>query len=112
MYHKHIRGRRYSGRPSLYSVELFTLTAWGLAGRSTRFLGRENHQKKHDDEPHHNTQNVCPALVPHPHHLLSEAADRRFYVTTPYLYYTTLKKGTQDVAGPARVPGFFSEISC
>ena len=43
-------------------------------GQSARFLGREKHQRKRDDEAHDVPQDLGPASISHPHHPLSQGS--------------------------------------
>ena len=50
------------------------LTARVLAGRSTRFWGYVDHDRKDHDEAYRETQGSRPAPVSHLHHPLSQGS--------------------------------------
>ena len=50
------------------------LTAWVPAGRSTRFWGYVDHDRKDHDKAYRETQGSRPASVSHLHHPLSQGS--------------------------------------
>ena len=71
------------------------LTARVLAGRSTRFWGYVDHDRKDHDEAYRETQGSRPASVSHLHHPLSQGSRNsrhRSFTNIIITYLFTLNK--------------------
>lgn len=75
-------------------------------------LGVYDHQKKHDDEPKQDPQDLRPATSTHPRHLppCGERLLTAYYVTAPYSNYTMADMGLQGPPPAGRAWKFAHEF--